>query len=485
MWDTVRADHLSIYGYDKATTPRMAERAKGATGFEKAWAPGTWTVPSHASMFTGLHTTTHGAHAAHRWLDGHHQTLAERLGDGGYDTFAFSSNVFASPVSNLLQGFDVLHTTYPRGKKPGRYQAAARKHTIGKLIAQDASTEISPAFGGSNADKWAKSVFKDASPVVAKGLLDWLDERPSEAPWFAYLNMMEAHTPRIPSLASRQAMMDEDLQAHALTVDASLFAENSFIVGQRTYDDKDLAAIRGVYDAAVRDLDMATADLMEALKTRGVLDDTIVILVSDHGESLGEHRMMEHRWAIHEPLLSVPLIVRYPNKLPPARVATPVSTIDVFNTVLDLTGQGQADDAGVHSKSLRMLADRGPIFAELVDPYASQMKSLHKAYPQLDMSKWLRTYSAVRDGDHKYVAASDDAHELYNLEVDPGELNNLLAAEAQQAERLSEAVSHWHEGLPEYDPNQATSADRGGDAGAEERAQLIMLGYIDGDEEDE
>ena len=485
LWDTVRADHMSMYGYETQTTPRMDEWAEGATVFERAWSPGMWTVPSHASMFTGLQTTTHGAHASHRWLDNHHDTLAERLGAKGYDTFAFSSNVYASPVSNMMQGFDVVHTTYPRGKRPGRYQQAARKLTMAKLMAEDASTEVSPAFGGSSADKWGRSVFKDAAPVAGRGLLEWLDERDGKGPWFAYLNMMEAHTPRIPSKASRAAVMDEATAAHALTVDTSVFAENSFIVGERTYDERDLAAIRGVYDAALRDLDTATADLMDALKTRGVLDDTVVILVSDHGESLGEHQMMEHRWSVHEPLLAVPLVVRYPQKLPPSRNATPVSTIDVFNTVMDLTGQGESDDPGVQSHSLRMMADRGPVYSALVDPFASQSKSLIKAYPQLDMAPWLRTYNAVRDGSMKYVAASDEAHALYDLEVDPGELNNLLATRAETAERLSQAVSHWHEALPEYDPSKATSADANTDADAEERAQLILLGYVDGDEDEE
>ena len=481
LWDTVRADRLSLYGYNKQTTPRLAEFAKEATVYERAWSPGMWTLPSHGSIFTGLPPTTHGALAGHLKLDEHHVTLAELLTDDGYDSFAFSSNVIASPMTDVLQGFETVYTTYPRGRgSKGRYVAASKQAAKRKIIADDASTEISPKFVGGSQDKWGKSVFKDAAPVLHKGLTDWLDERGGDAPWFAYLNMLEAHSPRIPSLGSRQKVMTEEEIALSLRTDASLFAENSYIVGGKTYTDAELAAISGVYDAALIDLDDATGDLLDDLGKRGLLENTVVVLLADHGESLGEHQRLEHRWAIHEPLLHVPFVIRYPKFFPAQRIDAPVSTIDLFATILDLAEVDVPDIAGIRSTSLVGRLPQGAVHAQLLDPWAAQLRSVRKAYPDIDYSPWLRTYETVVDGQEKFVLASDGAHALYDLSTDPGELHNLLEARADRAKVLEEQVTAWQKSLVPYD-----STGMGGEQeiSDEERAQLEALGYMEPEEE--
>ena len=294
--------------------------------------------------------------------------------------------------------------------------------------------------------------------------------------------MMEAHTPRIPSQASRDAVMDPQTQQLALVTDASLFAENAYIVGRKDYSPDELQAMRGVYDAALLDLDKATGQLFAELDRRGVLDDTVVILVSDHGESLGEHRMMEHRWTIHEPLLHVPLVVRYPDALAPGRHTLPVSTTDVFATVLDLVGTDTPQDVGITAQSLRLLEGRGTVHAQLLDPFEEQMGSLRRAFKDLDLSPWRRTYCAIREGSLKYVTASDGQHALYDLATDPGEDANRLPADPDTAARLHAALHAWEAKLRPYD---AANADAPSDepVGEDERAQLVELGYID--EEDD
>ena len=131
VWDTVRADRMSLYGYGRPTTPKLDAWAKDAVVFERATSPGMWTLPSHASMFTGLRQTEHGAKPSWRWLDHRFDTLAELLDGAGYDTFAFSSNLIASPMTNLTQGFETVHTTYKRDGVPkGRYMQAARQLSL-------------------------------------------------------------------------------------------------------------------------------------------------------------------------------------------------------------------------------------------------------------------------------------------------------------------------------------------------------------------
>ena len=496
VWDTVRADRMSLYGHHRKTTPQLDAWAAEATVYEQATAPGMWTLPTHATMFTGLRGTTHGAKASWRWLDHRFETLAETLSGSGYETVAMSSNLIASPMTNLTQGFETVLTTFPRdGARGGRLVGPAKAATQAKLIATDASTEISPAFAGNDGEKWGKAVHKDAAPVLHDTLGKFIDAKGGEGPWFAYLNMMEAHTPRIPSMSARKRLLSPELVERGLTTDASLFAENEYIIGQRDYTPEQLEAIAGVYDAAILDLDDATGALIADLRQRGILDDTLVILVADHGEALGEHRMFEHRWSVFEQLLHVPLVVRFPDRFEGRRVADRVSTADVYATVLDVTGV-DPPQAPTESTSLAGRTSFEPfVFVQMLDPFASQLAGMREAYPELDLSPWMRTYCAVYEGSKKLIYASDGAHSLFDVHGDPAEANDLFASEVATAERLQEALKGWEDKLGTYDPSGRSARDgakgqkgkgrkaKGAPAGvsAEECEQLKMLGYAEGD----
>ena len=487
LWDTVRADRMSLYGHDRPTTPRLDAFAAEATVYENATAPGMWTLPTHATMFTGRYPTTHGARAGYRWLDDHHDTLAELLGASGYDSFLFSSNLVAGPMTNLHQGFDTVHTTYPRTKRrPGRYAQLAAQATRDKIVERDASNEIAPAFAGRRDDHWPKAAYKDAAPVIVQGLLDWLAARTApEKPWFAYLNLMEAHTPRVPSMEARRKLLGEAEIELGLATDVSLFAENEFMIGQRTYTEVELEAIRGVYDATLIDLDTATATLFDALRSLGTLDDTVVIVVSDHGEHLGEHRRLEHRWSIRQPLLHVPLLIRYPDRFSARRVADRVSTADLFSTILELAGVPEPE--GTQTRSL-LAEPPEHVFTQLLDPFASQLQNVREAYSDVDIDyePLLRTYCAAFEGDHKYVHASNGEHALYDVGTDPAEQEDRLEQQPEQAQRLADALYRWEHTLPPYDPSLRAPVDVRSKAQRQERVEerqlAAMLGYVVDDE---
>lgn len=486
LWDTVRADHLSLYGYDKPTSPRLEAFARDATVYERATAPGMWTLNSHAAMFTGLYETSHGAKPSHRWLDDHYTTLAESLLAAGYDTFMFSSNLIAAPLTNLDQGFATVHTSFDRkGAPKGRYNADARRATAAKLLPGDASTEISPAFSGQRKELWDKAVFKDAAPVAHQALIDWLGEREGQdKPFLAYLNLMEAHTPRVPSLKARQQVADQATIDQALALDNSLFAANEYILGKRELGPDQQKALTATYDAALVDLDDATGDLLDDLKARGILDDTVVIVVADHGEHLGEHRRLEHRWSVYDPLLHVPLVIRYPEKFSAKRVPERVSTIDLYATILGLAGAPGSAEARSTSLAGRTTYDPF-VFSQMLDPYASQMANVREAYADLQepkaVAEWAKTYCVAYQGDQKLIYASDGRHERYDLAADAGEAQNTYAA---GAESLEKALYDFEAALPVYDPAQMTKRDHPEGGNREERAMLESLGYADPDEAD-
>lgn len=497
VWDTVRADRMSLYGHTRPTTPKLEAFAREAVVYERATAPGMWTLPSHASMFTGLRATTHGASASWRWLDHRFETLAETLGAAGYQSIALSSNLIASPMTNLTQGFDIVRTTFPQQNPravPKAFTEGAKRATQAKLIARDRSTEISPGFGGSQADKWGKSVYKDAAPVLHQELMRFLDQRKETGPWFAYVNMMEAHSPRVPSLSARERLLTPEELELGLATDASLFALNEYIVGKREYTTEELAAIAGVYDASILDLDDATGALFDDLRARGVLDDTLVVLVADHGEALGEHQRFEHRWSVFEQLLHVPLVVRYPERFPAARVTDRVSTADVYATVLDVAGVTPPAELETSHTLAGRTAYAPFVVTQMLDPFASQLASMQKAYPELDTSPWERTYCAIYEGAHKLIHPSDGEPMLFDVGADPAESHDLHAAEVATVDRLTKALGDWEASLVTYDPTQRTKRDgaRGQKGGKAQEAemtpaeceQLKMLGYLSGDCDD-
>lgn len=475
VWDTVRADRMSLYGHTAPTTPGLERFAREARVFDRAISPATWTVPSHASIFTGQPVSTHGADADWRWVDHHHVTLAEHLGVNGYRTLAVSANPYLSPHTNLLQGFETRRLVWDADR--ARTEAEARA----KLIPGDRSTEVSPDFPRDRPDVlWDDAPYKEAAHIANQHLLDWLRVK-DDRPWFAFFNLMEAHSPRIPSLKARRAVMGEELVQLGLRTDASVWTQVSAILGQHEYTREELLAMRGVYDATLVELDAAFTELMAALDERGVLDDTIVVLTSDHGESLGEHGLFEHRYGVWQTLVGVPLLVRYPSRMTPGRVTEPVSTASIYPTILDLAGLHPPRGRPLPRSLVR--SPRGPVFTQLTDPFASKLGPFRKAYPQVDLTPWMRTWDAMVKGSSKLVRDGHGAHTLYDLDADPGELVD-RGAGTPEAAALIQELDRWRRVVPKADPTKRTPADQRdqhGSAAEDEamRAMLGMLGYVE------
>lgn len=484
VWDTVRADRMSVYGGERPTTPRLDVWSQQARVFERAISPSMWTMPSHGSLFTGLPVFAHGVDTQWRWLDERFVTLPEQLRAHGYDTFGFTANQYASANHNLFQGIDDAFTVY---EPPVRGLAA--RATRDKLIARDASTEMSPGWvqppGRPNL-LFAKALQKDAAPIATKGLLNWLDtvrpERGTQArPWYAFINVMEAHWPRVPSLEARKAVIGDDaLIERGFTVDASLFTTMAYNYKRHEYDDSELDVLRSVYDASLWELDQATAALLDALEARGELDNTVVVLTSDHGEYLGEHHLFDHRYGLYDPIVRVPLIVRYPQGLAPGREPKSVSTAGVFATVLALAGVPAPED-GLRRPNLTDVG--GPVFAEFPSAGSQASDAIWKSFPTLNIARWNRRHDAIVHDGWKLILSPDDGqHELFHLDEDPGELRNVFASAATRARDLQRAFDDWKSGLPIYDPSLRAPGEGPKRVDKQLQEALAALGYVDADD---
>ncbi|MBT3219361.1 MAG: sulfatase-like hydrolase/transferase, partial [Proteobacteria bacterium] len=220
VWDTVRADRMSLYGHSRPTTPKLEQIAAESVVFDRAISPAIWTVPSHASIFTGMSVTNHGTNVRHRWVDEKHLLMAEWFGANGYETWAFSANPNLGPHTvNLLQGFDTIHVSWR-----GVWGKKVLDVTKEKLIDRDRSTEISPSFAGGQVQDVAHYRW-NAAPVSRLAFLSWLKKRRRSRPFLAYINMMEAHRPRVPTVHARdQAIGDPEQIELGLATEVTEYA---------------------------------------------------------------------------------------------------------------------------------------------------------------------------------------------------------------------------------------------------------------------
>ncbi len=474
LWDTTRADHLSFYGHDKPTTPNMAKWAESGVVFERAISPAMWTVPSHASMFTGVTSTTHGADFDYRWLDGANVTLAETLQAAGYDTYAFSANPnLADNRINLLQGVAEIEMAWR-----GRFKAPVSQITRQKLIQRDVSTEISPGFAGKGTDHF----YYNAAPVTGDALTTWLDTRAEkEKPWFAYLNYMEAHKPRVPGLAARERMVDSPAELElGLSTDLSLVNQLLYSVGAREYSNEELSAIEAVYDAALSELDDHTGALLEDLRQRGELDDTIVIFTSDHGENLGDHHLFGHRHGLYQALVHVPLVISYPGKLAPRRVIETTSNLDLYYTIARLAGVEPPPAPQPSFRTDLLAGTASAVFAETIGIDREGIERVVRS--DLDAQKWMHTFQSIVADGWKLIETSTGEKELYNLSIDPDELSDVAAAEPSRLAALDTQLDAWHAAVPKYDPTRRAEGEGPVQDDEETRQALEALGYLTGDD---
>jgi len=479
LWDTTRADHLSVYGYEKDTTPFMAEWAEDGMVFERAVSPAMWTVPSHASMFTGLPPVTHGTGIEWRWLDNHHVTMADWFGENGYDTYAFSANPNLAPNRmNLVQGFDLTETSWSK-----EWVRQVRKNTRRKLIKRDKSTEISPSFEGTG----AKSMDFNAGPVAAKAFIKWVQGREdSSKPWLAYINYMEAHKPRVPAIKSRRKISTEEEIGLGLDTDLTFKSQLLYTYGQMEMTPEEINATVGVYDATLVDLDNATNLLITEMKKRGMLENTIVVFTADHGEQLGEHHIYGHRNKVYQQLLHVPLVIWAPGMVEAGRVDTPVSNLDLFYTLTELA-KLEAPESGLSKHNLLKIKEYVPaVFAQIISQDHSGYQRVKQwSENDFDIEPWTRTHQAIVSGAWKLIRDSVGEEQLFNVVEDPQEENEVAAANPEKAAELRQMLKDWADAQVKYDPAKRDDQDGETEDSDEMKAQLEMLGYIEEEDEGE
>jgi len=467
VFDTVRKDHLSVYGYSEPTTPFIKQWAEGGRVFTNCISTAPHTVPSHASMFTGLLPTEHGIKERGDALAGAHTTLAEALRSAGYQTYLFSANPHVSALSNLDQGFDRVEHPWDERHREAALEIVRRKFPTTDRTCREVRNRVQ----GGRAQPWD---FKAAGELNGEALMRWLATRDKGKPWFAVLNYMEAHAPYVPEEKYRKRFMSDADVKQSYRIDRSWTSQWSYNVGLHEYYKDEIRITRATYDATLAELDDHFKDLIQGLDRMGQLDDTFVILTADHGEHLGDHHLIGHEYSLYQPALQVPLILHYPPRVPAGTDEQPAMAFDVFPTIIELTGLSSIDPQYYRSQNLLTLSKQRLRLAEYRAHFEDGLRVVLRSNPDWDPTPWRRSLRALFAGHYKLIWASDGKHELYNIKEDPGEQYNLFG----QTMRTESLVKQYEEYVSELVPRHVAPSDtRSMSPGDLER--LAALGYVD------
>ena len=408
--DTVRSDPVGSGAEPFESLPCFQRLAASGVTFKLAQAPSSWTLPSHASMFTGLLPGQLSADWG-RPLDQRFHTLAEALASHGYLTAGFVANThYCSRWTGLDQGF-AHYEDY--GFSCIEFVLCS---TLGRRI------YWSPWVA--RLGHYERHARKSAERVNAD-FLDWLS-RCNRRPYFAFLNYFEAHHPYLPPPPfdeHRPRSFEEGLGfRHWWWIDKLRLPPEHVELAQKAYGD------------CLRYVDWQLGLLLDELNRRGELNHTLVVVVSDHGEHFGEHGLFLHGNSLYQPLVHVPLAIRWPGRVAAGRgIDVPVSTRHLPATIMDLVGL--AADSRLPGEPLtRLLEPETPVPAPARSPIISEVINASPHQPDQGRSPVARgPMRSVLLGTMKYVKNGDGVEELYDIRRDPQETRNLAGHTRHQA----------------------------------------------------
>jgi arylsulfatase A-like enzyme len=435
IWDTVRAQSLGLYGYERATTPHLDSLASSSLVFERALATAPWTLPTHASVFTGRWPHELSAD----WdspLDDTHPTLAEFFGSRGYASAGFVANTFFGSFEHGLNRGFTRYEDY-RESVGQIFISSALGNTLGCGIRTVAGCGLRDVIG------WHELLGRKSADDVNRTFLTWLDRRPEDRPFFAFLNYFDAHAPYFPP-APFAGRFGEGERGNPMQLERPDW----------TWTAEQVRAERDAYDGAIAYLDDRLDALMRELASRGLLDETIVVVTSDHGEEFLEHGTMSHSNSLYLPSLHVPLVIHAPGRVAAGRVAEPVSLRDLTATIVELAGaeahpfpgsslaQARAAQTDVTDAEAGRGATIGPPASADAGGPSPGEKPL---FAEVSGRTFRPAHYPVSRGDmrsvivdpHHYIVRGDGVAELYDIRRDPWETTPLATdAAAEVAARL-------------------------------------------------
>lgn len=439
--DTVRARNLSCFGYPEKTTPFLDTFCSKSSVYTDCITQSPWTLPSHASLFTGLYTSDHGCWSSRMdFSSWEGETLAESLKKEGYYTCGISCNRLISRYYGFDRGFDTFIEAWNLFQDRGVNIVAQDRHTSGNSRRR-VRWRILKAIAGLRCKKALNLIYdaklfgrydKGASRVTDR-LLKRALRQCAPPPFFLFLNLMEAHDPYDAPGAFKKRFADPSVKYHDIVKN---FYDYVFSGEQSREKNKILESL---YNGEIYYLDSILKRSIKILQSEGLLDDTVLIITSDHGENIGDHHLLGHHFGLQHTLLHVPLIM-HGSGIDQGCIQEGVEMRDIYHTILEI-----AESRMLRNKSdgysLFEPAEHRTRFAEYISPLIP-LEYILKQYPQFnDPEKLYREVKAAYRAGYKLERYPDGEKRLYHIESDPDQHKDIRDIFPDRERELEENIT--------------------------------------------
>ncbi|MFC7153885.1 sulfatase [Halomarina halobia] len=455
--------------------PTLSSIADDGTEFTRAFSTAPWTLPSHASLFTGTYPSRHGAHGGHTVLDGSLRTLAEAFRDGGYETVGLSNNTWITEEFGFDRGFGTLRRGWQYVQSDVDLGEVVRaEHPMAKIrAARDRLFEGNPLVNAVNV-LYNELADDEGAERTTAWVERWLRGRDEDAPFLLFLNYIEPHIEYRPPREFAERYLPPDAsyeEAMRIRQDP-----RAYDVGAYSLDEREFELLAALYRGELAALDAHLARLRAALVAAGEWEETVFVVLGDHGENVGDHGFLGHQYDLHDTLLHVPFVI-HGGGFRGGRRDELVQTLDLVPTLLDAAGlaapelRDQAQGRSLHPTASD--PPRSAVFAEYLGPQPSP-EALEARFGSIPdrVRAFDRTLRAVRTAEEKYIRGGDGTEWFYRVDEDPEETANLAAEAPGRTRSLARRLDDW---LGSFE-HAEVAGEVSMSAGTRER--LADLGYL-------
>ncbi len=452
--DTLRKDHLSCYGYEGCKTPNIDEFAEKSVVFENCIAPSPHTVPSMASLLTGVYPTVHGCRFLPKTpINEDLKTLSQILKLYGYHTEFYTSNLILSITYGFSRGFDYYEYFSFTGDL--RYLLP---QTVHELV-----EDVLIFIGFEDQEEYADTTGWLRDKVAGR-----LEELGRYAPFFLWFHFLNPHGPYFPPRNFIPADGDEQMRIDSI----------KYELKGDGYPKSEKGDIVKLYDGEIQYVDHALGELLQVMEEEGFFENTIVVLTADHGEEFWEHNARGHGHCLYPEVIRIPLMIYLPPPLGSVcgRIYDYVSLVDIAPTILEILGLPEG--GGMEGRSILKLmesCESGPDDDNTgVSDFALFSENIQ--YPfrgeGLDGEK-----KGIYEGNfHLIYDFNSGEKELYELVSDPGELVDISADDEDTTDRLYSELMEWYETNLQIVEELAPQKEM--EMSEEEKEMMRGMGYV-------
>lgn len=476
VMDTARYDEC----FGSPDLHHMSNLCENGTKFTSAFSAAPWTLPSHASLFSGQYPSKHGSNATAKRYNPETPSVVEAFNEASYETVGISNNTWISGEFGFDRGFEefcknwqYVQTDSDPVKVAREYEGLQRWTKLARYI-----FDGNPIYNSLNAF-YAFFQHNHGTDDGAKRTNEWVDQwladRDRSNPFFLFINYFEPHLKYKPPREYAEEFLPSDVTfKEAIQVEQDAFR---YIAGDLELTSRDFEILRALYRGELAYVDERLGELKSHLKQADEWDDTVFVVVGDHGENIGDHGLMDHQYCLYDTLIHVPLVIHGGAFTGGEDRNDLVQLTDLAPTLLDAAGiDAKMFREKIQGRSFHPDSNESPreyVYAEYMAPQPS-MEALEKRVPEMSTSvdEYDRSLRAIRTKEWKLIRGSDGSRELYHVGVDNEEYEECAEDCPDQVDMLGQQLDQWIESFTSEASNTDARMNQ------ETKARLEDLGYL-------